>query len=449
MFFNNLYKAMKCNETFGDGTRIFNLDETATVTVQKSAKVTSGEKGVLVTTCRIVSAAENHLPPAMGFPRVYFKEHMIVSTPPGTLGLAYPSGWMNADLFLKVMEPFIKHTSSSKENPSLLLYDNHESHLSIQVINLAKKNCVTIVTFLPHSTNKMQPLDVGIFKPFSIAYNAAIDSWLMHHPGKPVTIYQVAGFVGEAYQKAMTSANITSAFKKCRIFPFDREIFTDIDFLPCSVTDRPQLELGNQTPPREPIDDQTKLNANRFITSEEIRQFPKAEPRKETSKGRRKGKSMIPTDTPEKLELEERQVKKAIHSSSIDVRKKKSVKRKIQDRDEDDEEWHSDASSEHLEPEVNPRVDPTAFEDLSKFPEVEDYVLVEFKPENIKSKPVYYIGKVLSYVTETNEANISFMRKSQKTGSKFYFPVIPDIATMPVKDVKMILPRPLNYRYTK
>lgn len=62
----------------------------------------------------------------------------------------------------EVMEHFIKHSCSSKDNPSLL-YDNHESHLSIRVLDLAKENGVTIVTFPPHSTNKLQPLDVGIF----------------------------------------------------------------------------------------------------------------------------------------------------------------------------------------------------------------------------------------------------------------------------------------------
>jgi len=48
---------------------------------------------------------------------------MIRGAPPGTLGLATPSGWMNQDLFLKVMEHFIKYSSSSKENPALLIYD--------------------------------------------------------------------------------------------------------------------------------------------------------------------------------------------------------------------------------------------------------------------------------------------------------------------------------------
>lgn len=69
------------SELFSDGTRIYNLDETATTTVQKPKKVlasksskqvsqsTIGERGTLVTTCCIVSASGNTLPLAMGFPR--------------------------------------------------------------------------------------------------------------------------------------------------------------------------------------------------------------------------------------------------------------------------------------------------------------------------------------------------------------------------------------------
>ncbi|KAF2897241.1 hypothetical protein ILUMI_08934 [Ignelater luminosus] len=91
-------------------------------------KVTSSERRLLVTTCVIVNAARNHLPPAMIFSRVHSNEHVIAGAPSGTLGLATPSGWMSPKLFFKVMEHFIKHPCSSNKNSTLLLYDNHESH---------------------------------------------------------------------------------------------------------------------------------------------------------------------------------------------------------------------------------------------------------------------------------------------------------------------------------
>lgn len=250
-FYNNLEKLINRHSAFADGTRIFNLDETSTNTVQKPpkiiapkgkkciGKVTSAERGTLVTTCCIICANGNALPPIMVFPRKKFKDHMIKNTPAGTLGLASPTGWMNSTLFPDVIKHFIKHTNSSKENPAILIMDNHESHLCIEALDLAKEAGVHVLTLHPHTSGKLQPLDVGIYGPFKVYYNSAIDSWLMRNPGKPVTIYDVGELVGTAFQKAMTPINITHAFSKCGIYPFDRHKFTDEDFLPSSVTDRP------------------------------------------------------------------------------------------------------------------------------------------------------------------------------------------------------------------
>ncbi|XP_052741963.1 uncharacterized protein LOC112051831 isoform X2 [Bicyclus anynana] len=248
-FFDKLQEVYKRHTSFADGTRVYNLDETATTTVQKPqnvigpkgkniGKVTSGEKGTLVTTCCFISAAGQALPPVLIFPRKNYKDHMIKGTPPGTLGLANPSGRMNSELFVKTMRHFIKHTSSSKENASLIIMDTHESHLCIEAIDLAKENGVTILTLHPHISAKMQPLDVGIFSPFKSYYNAAMDSWLLNNPGKNVTIYDLAEFIGTAFTRAMTPMNIINAFRKTGIYPFDRNVFTDEDFLPSAVTDR-------------------------------------------------------------------------------------------------------------------------------------------------------------------------------------------------------------------
>ena len=74
--------------------------------------------------------------------------------------------------------------------------------------------------------------------PFKTAYNAAIDLWMLHNPGKTFKIYQVAASVGLAFLKAITPSNIVAAFKKTGIFPYDRNVLTDIDFMCSSVTNR-------------------------------------------------------------------------------------------------------------------------------------------------------------------------------------------------------------------
>ena len=134
LFFDNLENLLKKHPEFGDGSRIYNLDETATKTVQapkcviaqkgikQLSKCTSGERGVLVTTCAIINASGTFLPPVMVFPRRNYKAHMLNGAPPGTLGMANPSGWMIADIFENVLLHFVKYSSSSIQNPTFTYF---------------------------------------------------------------------------------------------------------------------------------------------------------------------------------------------------------------------------------------------------------------------------------------------------------------------------------------
>jgi hypothetical protein len=67
-----------------------------------------------------------------------------------------------------------------------------------------------------------------------------------------------------------------------------------------------------------------------------IRPFPKAHPRKPTSKGRKKGKSRLLTDTPNKEEIEMLKSSSRLRVKSV----RRCVKRKLvveESEDEDDE----------------------------------------------------------------------------------------------------------------
>jgi hypothetical protein len=179
---------MDRHPSFGNGCRIYNLDETATITFQRPQKVlapkgvrnirkvTSGEKGTLVTACCIINALGQALPPVLIFPRKSYKDYMLTGARPGSLGLANHSRWMNSELFVKVIKHFRKHTSATPENPALLIMNNHKSHLSIEVLNLAKRSGITIVTLHPHTTAKLQPLNVGLLALFKVFYNAVVES---------------------------------------------------------------------------------------------------------------------------------------------------------------------------------------------------------------------------------------------------------------------------------
>ncbi|ELT96079.1 hypothetical protein CAPTEDRAFT_120620, partial [Capitella teleta] len=159
-FFDNLESVMKKHNFQPE--QIFNVDETGLTTVHKPPKViagrgekqvgqvTSAERGVLVTMCGAVNALGNSVPPFLIFPRVNFRNHMVQGAPPGTLGVAQKSGWMNGEVFIQWMEHFIQHSKPTKETPVLLLLDNHESHITVASLDLAKSNGIVMLTFNPH-----------------------------------------------------------------------------------------------------------------------------------------------------------------------------------------------------------------------------------------------------------------------------------------------------------
>lgn len=335
-FYDNLHSVLT-RHSF-PAKDIWNIDETGLTTVHKPPKVladkkarqvgqvTSAERGVLCTMVGCVSASGAAIPPMLIFPRVNFKPHMLTGAPPGTIGVANPSGWISAELFVTWLKHFIEHTHPTVDKPVILLMDNHDSHLSIAAIDFAKESGVVFLTFPPHCSHKLQPLDISVYGSLKRYFNDATNSWHLEHPGNTVSIYQIAGLLGKAFPLAMTMSNIMSGFRKPGIAPFDRHAFADDEFLGSYVTDRPNPEETLPVP-ITPIDNAPGCSysdiaiTRHTITPEQVRPYPKAAPRK-TVGVRKKRSTAVLTDTPVKLQLEK-------EAEERENRKKKPSKRKV------------------------------------------------------------------------------------------------------------------------
>ncbi|CAI6372200.1 unnamed protein product [Macrosiphum euphorbiae] len=501
LFFDKLENVLKRHDCFGDGSRIYNLDETGVTTVQTPKKViaqkgvkrlnqiTSAERGVLVTVCCIINAYGHALPPVILFPRVHLKNHMINGAPPGTLGLACQSGWMNTDLFIETLLHFIKFTNSSKENPALLIMDNHESHISLSSIDLAKSNGVTILTLPPHCSNRLQPLDVSVYGPFKKYYNSAVDAWLQNHPGITLDIYNIAPCINSAFDKSMTMKNIQAGFKATGIYPFDKNIFTDDDYLVSAVTDRPyqnvdtsivnnnllpqsssstteiktnqninlteKSEASFDKPGRQPLILNTTESTN--VSPDTIRPYPKADDRKNKMHNKRKKVSAVVTDTPEKLKIEEatktknEKIKKSLFPNKTKIKNIKKISKPTKPLDENN--ILSDSSADMCGPVFTSDVSDAesfSFDEITGFEELEidteegDYVLVRFACSNSKQakKTIFYVGKIIKNVDNEGFLGISYLRSYKKSKNKFVLPQVPDLSSVCLKDITAILPKP-------
>ena len=281
--------------------------------VKQVGAMTSGERGINVTMISAVNAIGNSIPSMFIFPRVkYIQMKMMRGAPPGSIGAANPSGWSNERTFSEFLDHFIAHAHPSKDNQVVLLMDNRASHISIDAIGKAKENGIHLVTFHPHTTHKIQPLDRTVFSPFKTNYNNAVTNFMIssENAGKPITIYHIAELAGMAYTKAFTPSSIINGFKVCGLYPLNPDIFSEEDFLPSSVTDRP-LRSEDSNPPTSsqgsllstpPKSGCTNLKS---VSPFDIMPLPKAGPRT-NNKPSRKGKACIVTDTPEKKEIEEK-----------------------------------------------------------------------------------------------------------------------------------------------
>ena len=356
MFFNNL------EDTFSRGfgpESIWNVDETGVTTVQQPRKVVaergtkqvgsavSQERGTLVTVCCGINALGNHIPPYFVFPRVNVQQHWHLTAPPGSAitGHSSATGWMTSENFVDFMKHFVKHAKPTEEQPILLLLDNHLSHVNLDVINYAKDNHITLLSFPPHCSHHLQPLDKTVYGPFKSFYNAVCDRWMREpqNAGKSMSIHVIPSLVSYAFPKAFTTSNITAGFKATGIWPFDRHIFAEETFLPSSTTDRPLMDKdkgqegtnGSRDENRDDAEPASEcqqstesplhrsqdtaalplsagesrsqsMHSNRVFSStpEEVRPFARRSPRKNETKKRKKGKSQILTDTPVKAAIE-------------------------------------------------------------------------------------------------------------------------------------------------
>ena len=180
----------------------------------------------LVTQNSSICAICTHFPPNYIFPRAKFRPEMSRKGPPGCLGMAHLSGWINNETFLASLQHFVKFTKASITNRQLLLLDNDNSHLDFHVVQYCKENRITMLAFPPHCSERIQPFDVSVFDPFKNAMKNSFylnNTWHQLNPGKQISIHDVAEFYRVPYLQIFTPPPKKTflGFQECGIFPFN------------------------------------------------------------------------------------------------------------------------------------------------------------------------------------------------------------------------------------
>ena len=130
-------------------------------------------------------------------------------------------------------------------------------------------------------------------------------------------------------------------------------------------------------------------------------------------------------------------------SSAKSVRRSLTKDYKDQDSLDDEEpealkNLSSDHSSDELDEDsfTGPKKD---FSPLPNNPKTNDFVIVEFSTE----PKIYFVGKITSEIDDAKDFSISYLRKRQKSDT-FFFPDVPDEASVCLSDIKVILDPPIK-----
>ena len=244
-------------------------------------------------------------------------------------------------------------------------------------------------------------------------------------------------------------------------------VFTEADFLPAEVTNRPDPAEQNHTDSTKDdphpgsvhssapvLVDQPKDTPNLPITPESIRPYPKARMQMGPRKEHKIGKTRILTDTPEKESLEaeaqaklDKKTKKRVPKRKPESPRSKSLKSeslkksKVLSIDEEAEDSISDKDMQLIDDSDDESLHIGSVSELQTDEEFSpgNFVLVRFMVGKKPNSAVYYVGQIEE--VSGRLAKINYLRKSSE---KFIFPECPDCAETDFDDIIMRLPTPFT-----
>ncbi|KAF0754293.1 HTH psq-type domain-containing protein, partial [Aphis craccivora] len=348
-FFDILEKVVDENKI--NANTIFNVDESGFTTVQKKTQkvislkgkrqvgaLTSGERGVNTPLKRKCPELE-------------------IGAPPGSVVEISDTGYINSELFVTWLKHFHLHVKSTKENPVVILLDGHTTHSkNLDALLFAKENGIVLLQLPGHTTHRLQPLDVAFLKSLGLYYIQAQEKWLRQNYGKTISQFHVSSLLKEAYGRAATVGIAENAFRNASIWPVNRYIFQDHQFIVSDSLNRcptPEIETEiengitiNNDKTKDAINDSITINDveqnNNSFTKVllEVSPIPKTQQyTKSKRSGRGAQKAVVLTSSPYKNDLQEKSLIATRKINNITIKKEKvekqNTKRNIFDKKND------------------------------------------------------------------------------------------------------------------
>ena len=100
---------------------------------------------------------------------------------------------MTTDIFIRWFECFCKTVTA---RPLIVVYDGHVTHLNYEVITKAREENISIIKLPPHTTDRLQPLDVTCFRSLQSRWDKAIHDFNSANAGTGCKKYEFTTVLG-------------------------------------------------------------------------------------------------------------------------------------------------------------------------------------------------------------------------------------------------------------
>ena len=135
---------------------------------------------------------------------------------------------------------FLRHCGSQR--PIILFVDGHVSHITLNVIDLARENDVILFCLPPHTTHAHQPLDVSVFRSLKSNFSKVVHALSFAKKDFVVSKCEFARFVNVPFERAFSIPNIKAGFAKCGIYPYNPKAIDQSKVAPSLTCSSPSLD---------------------------------------------------------------------------------------------------------------------------------------------------------------------------------------------------------------
>ena len=162
-----------------------------------------------------------------------------------------PTGWTSKEVAIKWLQQLFEKETATKARRHwrLLFLDGHGSHITMKFIDWAQDYRILLAVYPPHSTHRLQPLDVSCFSPLAIYYSQQLEkSTRMAEGITRMTKRDFFRCFYPAWHQAFTRSNIASSWSKTGIIPWNPTTVLKKLKQPFSQKLRPRRGQSNSPP---------------------------------------------------------------------------------------------------------------------------------------------------------------------------------------------------------